>query len=79
VGKPEGRKPLGIPRHRWGIILKWSFEKWGGCMDWIDLTQDWNRWQAVVSVVMNLQVPYNSGNFLSSLGPVSFSGRTLLH
>jgi hypothetical protein len=65
VGKPEGRKPLGIPRHRWGIILKWSFEKWDG-MDWIDLAQDWNRWRAVVSVVMNLQVPYYAGNFLSS-------------
>jgi hypothetical protein len=22
VGKPEGKKPLGIPRHRWVYIIK---------------------------------------------------------
>jgi hypothetical protein len=32
-----------------------------------------------VNTVMNLRVPKNAGNFLSSLGHVSFSGRTLLH
>jgi hypothetical protein len=32
-----------------------------------------------VYAVMNLRVPYNAGNFLSSLGRFSFSGRTLLH
>jgi hypothetical protein len=36
VGKPEGRRPLGRPRHRGWIILKWILERWGG-MDWIDL------------------------------------------
>jgi hypothetical protein len=30
-------------------------------------------------VVMNLQVPYNAGNFLTSWKLVSFSRRTLLH
>jgi hypothetical protein len=30
VGKPEERRPLERPRHRWGIILKWAFEKWVG-------------------------------------------------
>ena len=30
-----------------------------GCevMDWIDLAQDRDRWQALVNVVMNLWVP----------------------
>jgi hypothetical protein len=28
VGKPEGKKPLGRPRHKWGIILRWIFRKW---------------------------------------------------
>ena len=28
-----------------------------GSMDWIDLAQDRDRWQALVNVVMNLQVP----------------------
>jgi hypothetical protein len=32
-----------------------------------------------VYTVMNLRVPWNAGNFLSSLGHFSFSGRTLLH
>jgi hypothetical protein len=27
VGKPEGKRPHGRPRHRW-IILKWIFRKW---------------------------------------------------
>jgi hypothetical protein len=55
-------------------------------MDWIDLAQHRDRWWAVVNAVMalvymamNLQVPQNAGNFLCSLGCVSFSGRTLLH
>jgi hypothetical protein len=28
VGKSEGKRPLGRPRHRWGIILKWILKKW---------------------------------------------------
>jgi hypothetical protein len=39
------------------IILKWLFEKWNGGMDWIDLVQDRNRWQALVYAVMNLEIP----------------------
>jgi hypothetical protein len=38
------------------IILKWMLEKWDGGMDWFDLTQDRNRWWAVVNAVMNLCV-----------------------
>ena len=30
VGKPEGKRPLGRPRRRWWIILKWTFRKWEG-------------------------------------------------
>jgi hypothetical protein len=40
------------------IILKWIFKKWdGGGMDWIDMAQDRDRWQALVRAVMNLRFP----------------------
>jgi hypothetical protein len=32
VGKPEGRRPLGRPRCRLGIILGWILERWNGVM-----------------------------------------------
>jgi hypothetical protein len=32
VGKPEGKKPLGRPRHRWVDILGWILERWDGVM-----------------------------------------------
>jgi transposase len=79
VGKPEGSRPLGRPRLDGRIILKWIFERLGGGVDWIDLAQDRDRWRDLVYTVMNIRVPQNAGNFLSSLGHFSFSGRTLLH
>ena len=47
-------------------------------MDWIDLARDMDRWWAPVNVVMNLRVPQNSENFLTSWRHGSFSGRILL-
>jgi len=39
------------------IILRWSFKKWDGGMEWIDLALDRNRWLGLVNSVMNLRVP----------------------
>jgi hypothetical protein len=49
-----------------------------GSVDWIELAQDRDRLLAHVNVVMNLRVPQNAGNFLTSCKPVSFSRKTLL-
>jgi hypothetical protein len=55
VGRPEGRRPLRRPRHRWEIL---DLREIGfGDVDWIHWTQDRDRWQALVNMVMNLQVP----------------------
>ena len=40
------------------------------------VAQDMNRWWAVVSAVMNLQVPRNAGDLLTGQGTVSFSRST---
>jgi len=38
-----------------------------------------NKWLAVVNVLTNLRVSYNSGDFLTCWRTVSFSRRTVLH
>jgi hypothetical protein len=58
VGKPEGKRPLGRPRRRWVDNIRMDLGEmgWGGT-EWIDLTQDRNRWRALVKAVLNLRVP----------------------
>ena len=51
---------LGDPRVDERIILRWIFRKWDvgcGCMDWIELARDRDRWQELENAVMNLRVP----------------------
>jgi hypothetical protein len=58
VGKPEGKSPLGRPRHRWVDNIEMDLGEVGwGDVDWIGLAQDRNRWRALVNSVLNLRVP----------------------
>jgi hypothetical protein len=58
AGKPEGKRPLGRPRHRWVDNIKMDLREigWDG-VDWIDLAQNRDQWRALVNMVMNLWVP----------------------
>jgi hypothetical protein len=57
-GKPEGKKPLGRPRHRWVDNIKMGLGErgLGGGIDWIGTIQDWDKWRALVNAVMNLRI-----------------------
>ena len=58
VGKLEGRRPLDRPRRRWEDNIMMDLRKVGcGCVYWMELAQDRDRWRALVSAVMNLRVP----------------------
>jgi len=58
VGKSVGKRPLGRLRRRWEDNIKMDPQEVGcGAMDWIELAQDRDRWQALVNAVMNLRFP----------------------
>jgi len=57
VGKTEGKRQLGRPRHRREENIKMNLQTVGrGGMDWIDLAQDRDRWRALTNAVMNLRI-----------------------
>jgi len=67
VAKFEGKRHLRKPRHKSVGNTKIDLQEVGwGSMDWIDLAQDRVRWRALTNLVMNLRVPQNAGNFLTS-------------
>ena len=58
VGKPEGKRPMGRPRHRWEDNIKMDLQEVrGGHGDWMELAQDRDRWRALVGTVRNFRVP----------------------
>jgi hypothetical protein len=57
VGMPEGKRPLGRPRRMWDDGIRMDIREIGlRGVDWIRLSQDRDRWRAVVSAVMNLRI-----------------------
>jgi len=55
VGKPEGTRQLGLPKHRWSDNIKMNLEQRGyEAMDWIYLAQGKeNRQWTLVNVLLN--------------------------
>ena len=79
-GETGWKETNGGPNRRWMDNTKMDLQEVGcGYMDWIGLAQDIDRWWTLVSALMNLRVPWNVGDFLTTCKPVSFSRRTLHH
>jgi hypothetical protein len=58
VRKPEGKRPFGRPRRIWEDNIKMDLQEVGGGRgDWMGLTQDSDRRQALVGTVRNFRVP----------------------
>jgi hypothetical protein len=50
--KPKGKRPPGIPRHRWVDNVKMNLREIGcGGVYWIDLAQDKDQSKALVNTV----------------------------
>jgi hypothetical protein len=58
VGRPEGKRPLGRPRHRRKDNIRRRLREIGReGLGWIHPAQNINRWRAIANTVMNLRVP----------------------
>jgi len=57
-GRPEGKRPIGRPRHRWEDNIEMNlWERLYKFMNKTELVQDRVKWQASVSIVMDIRVP----------------------
>jgi hypothetical protein len=67
LGKPEGKRPHGRPRHRWEDNIKMDFREivFEG-IGWMHLAQDRDQMWALVNTVMNLWITKQVWNFLTS-------------
>jgi hypothetical protein len=67
VGRPDGKRPLGRPRHRWEDNIKLDVREIGiDGVNWIRLAQDRVQWRAFVNTVMNLRVLQRKDTFLQA-------------
>lgn len=74
------KETLGKPRRRQDGNIKMGLGEVGcGVIDWIDLAQDMEEWQALVNTVMNLWVPQSAVKLLSRCTTPGFSRRAQLH
>jgi hypothetical protein len=55
AGKLEGKRLMGRPRRMWVMNIKMNLREigWDG-VDWIDMTQDRDKWRALVNTILNL-------------------------
>jgi hypothetical protein len=56
VGKPEGKRPLGGPRHRWEDSVKMDVRETVQGVGWYMVAQDRDQWRGVLNTVMNIRV-----------------------
>ena len=65
MGKHEGKRPLERPRRRREDNIKMYLQEVVcGVIDWINLTQDRDRWRAVVNGIIKLSGSIKCGEFL---------------
>jgi len=51
-------RPMGRPTRRWKDNIKMDLQEVGGGRgDWMELTQDGDRWRALVGTVRDFRVP----------------------
>jgi hypothetical protein len=63
VGKPERKRPLGMPRYMCVDNIKMNIREIEcGSTEWIDLVQNRDHWRAIVNTVMNLRIPKMLGS-----------------
>jgi hypothetical protein len=80
MGKPEGKRLLGRPKRRWLDNIRMDLVEVGwGEVDLIGLTEDRDRWRALVNSVLNLRVPRNAGKLSSVQTTRDLSSSVQLH
>ena len=68
MGKPEGKRPLVRPRHKWVDNIKMDIQE-VGCegMDRIDVSEDRDSWLSFVNSVMNFSGSIKCAEFIDYL------------
>jgi hypothetical protein len=78
VGKPEGKRQLGRPTRRWEEGIRMDLREIGwGSVEWIQLAQDRDRWQALVNTVMKLPTGSDATELVSLFKNAFIATRTI--